>query len=219
MDLAENARRGGVRPQSAAAVDVRDVGKISALRNGCLTPTVIAVNGVCAGAGLHFVADADVVIASDRASFTDTHVSVGQVAALEPIMLSHRIGVGNALRLAVMGRALRLTPEQALAMSLVHEVVAADDLRRRAIEVATAIAQNSPAAVRATKQAIWQSVGMPLYEGMQQGWEHVRGHWTHPDASEGPRAFVEKRPANWAPRVGGSLDILSPGSSTPTSST
>lgn len=208
MDLAENARRGGVRPQSAAATDVRDVGKVSALRNGCLLPTVVAVNGVCAGAGLHFVADADVVIAADTATFTDTHVSVGQVAALEPIMLAHRIGVGNALRLAVMGRALRLTARQALDISLVHEVVPAGELVGRAVEIAEAIAKNSPAAVRASKAAIWRSVGQHLHDGLQSGWELVRGHWSHPDAAEGPRAFVAKRQAEWADAPAGRFDLL-----------
>jgi enoyl-CoA hydratase/carnithine racemase len=38
-------------------------------------PTICAVNGICAGAGLHFVADSDIVIASENASFVDTHVN------------------------------------------------------------------------------------------------------------------------------------------------
>ena len=54
---------------------------------GVRKPLICAVNGVCAGAGMHFVADADIVIASSNASFTDAHVTVGQVAALEPIGL------------------------------------------------------------------------------------------------------------------------------------
>ena len=58
-------------------------------------PTIVAVNGVCTGAGLHFIADADLVVASSTASFLDTHVSVGQVAAIEPITLLPRIGLGN----------------------------------------------------------------------------------------------------------------------------
>ena len=44
-------------------------------------PVIAAVNGICAGGGLHFVADADIVIASTNAEFLDPHVSVGQVTA------------------------------------------------------------------------------------------------------------------------------------------
>ena len=43
------------------------------------------------GAGFHFVSDADIVVASRAAAFMDSHVSVGQVSALEPIGLIGRI--------------------------------------------------------------------------------------------------------------------------------
>jgi enoyl-CoA hydratase/carnithine racemase len=46
-------------------------------------PVITAVNGVCAGAGLHFVTDSEIVICSTDATFVDTHVNVGQVTALE----------------------------------------------------------------------------------------------------------------------------------------
>ena len=43
-------------------------------------PVITAVNGVCAGAGLHFIVDSDIVIVSENASFTDPHVDFGQVS-------------------------------------------------------------------------------------------------------------------------------------------
>ena len=54
-------------------------------------PVITAVNGICAGGGFHWVADADIVIASSNASFLDTHVSVGQVAAYELIGLARQL--------------------------------------------------------------------------------------------------------------------------------
>ena len=42
-------------------------------------PVITAVNGICAGGGFHWVADADIVIAASDAQFLDPHVSVGQV--------------------------------------------------------------------------------------------------------------------------------------------
>ena len=44
-------------------------------------PVITAVNGICAGGGFHWVADADIVIAASDAQFFDPHVSVGQVVA------------------------------------------------------------------------------------------------------------------------------------------
>ena len=46
---------------------------------------ITAVNGICAGGGFHWVADADIVIAASNAQFFDPHVSVGQVVAVEAI--------------------------------------------------------------------------------------------------------------------------------------
>src|SRR5437588_11410109 len=52
--------------------------KLTAWHNAVTKPVIAAVNGVCAGGGLHFVADADIVIASANATFLDPHVSIGQ---------------------------------------------------------------------------------------------------------------------------------------------
>src|SRR5207248_7577825 len=70
---------------------------------GVRTPVVVAVNGVCAGGGLHWLADADVVLAASDAVFTDPHVSVGQVSAIEPICLARRASVEAVMRFALVG--------------------------------------------------------------------------------------------------------------------
>jgi enoyl-CoA hydratase/carnithine racemase len=158
---------------------------------------VVAVNGVCTGAGLHFVADADVVVASSTATFLDTHVSVGQVAAIEPITLLARIGLGSALRLTVLGRHGRIGADEALRIGLVDEVVEPARLRARAAELAEQAASGSPAAIEASKRAIRGALELPMRDAMQAGWELLLSHRDHPDSGEGPRAFAEKREAKW----------------------
>jgi enoyl-CoA hydratase/carnithine racemase len=195
LDLQQVGSTGRFRPTSSNRIS--DIQKMTALNNDIWLPTIAAINGVCAGGGLHFVADADVVIASKQASFVDSHVSVGQVSALEPISLIPRIGLGNALALSVMGNSGRIDADTALRIGLVNEVVAHDDLMSRALEVAYAAAQASPAAVEGTKRAIWAALDRPMTEAMQLGWEMLVAHRSHPDALEGPRAFAEKRPAQW----------------------
>ena len=103
--------------------------RLSAWHNGVTTPVIAAVNGVCAGGGLHFVADADMVIASSAASFLDPHVSIGQVTAFEAIALMRKIPVEAVMRMALMGSHERISAERALALGLVGEVVAPDRLR------------------------------------------------------------------------------------------
>ena len=151
MDLQAFAERGGPRPVKD---DVHEEMRLTPLNCGVYLPTVVAVNGVCTGSGLHFVANADVVVASSSASFLDTHVSVGQVAAVEPVTLLPRIGLGNALRLAVLGRHGRIDASEALRISLVDEVVEPDRLLGRAIELAELAASCPPGVVEARKRAI-----------------------------------------------------------------
>jgi enoyl-CoA hydratase/carnithine racemase len=152
---------------------------------------------VCTGSGLHFVADADFVLASTAASFLDTHVSVGQVAAIEPITLLPRIGMGNALRLTVFGRHGRMAADEALRISLVDEVVEPARLLERAIELGEQAATGSPAAIESSKRAVRGALERPMADAMQYGWELLRAHREHPDSHEGPIAFAEKREPNW----------------------
>jgi enoyl-CoA hydratase/carnithine racemase len=194
MDLKAFAERGGPNPVKA---DVHEQLRVTPLNCDVWLPTVVAVNGVCTGAGLQFVADADVVVASSTATFLDTHVSVGQVAAIEPITLLARIGLGSALRLTVLGRHGRIGADEALRIGLVDEVVEPARLRARAAELAEQAASGSPAAIEASKRAIRGALELPMRDAMQAGWELLLSHRDHPDSGEGPRAFAEKREAKW----------------------
>jgi enoyl-CoA hydratase/carnithine racemase len=160
-------------------------------------PVVVAVNGVCAGGGLHFVADADIVVAGRSASFLDPHVSVGQVSGIEPPSLTLRLPLAVISRMALMGTAERLSVQRAYDLGLVTEIVDDDGLLDRALELARAVAAGSPAAVRATR-AVLRAQSSALCEPyMAAGWERVQSHWGHPDAVEGPVAFSEHRPPRW----------------------
>ncbi len=93
-------------------------------------PVIVAVNGVCAGGGLHYVADADIVIASEDAWFTDPHVGVGQVSGIEAPSLGLRVPLGMLARMVLLGRHERWDADQALRLGLVSEVLPRDQLLR-----------------------------------------------------------------------------------------
>jgi E-phenylitaconyl-CoA hydratase len=194
MDVKAAVERGSLRPVKD---DVHEELRLTPLHCDVWLPTIVAVNGVCTGAGLHFIADADVVVASASATFLDTHVSVGQVTAIEPITLLPRIGLGNALRLAVLGRQLRINAQEALRISLVDEVVEPDVLLERAVTLAEQAASGSPAAIEASKRAIRGALERPMSDAMQYGWELLLAQRGHPDSIEGPKAFAEKREPKW----------------------
>src|SRR3954467_4919316 len=83
--------------------------RFTSWHNDVNKPVIAAVNGVCAGGGLHFVADADIVIAAANATFLDPHVSVGQVTAYEAIGLVRKMPVEAVMRMALVGRHERMS--------------------------------------------------------------------------------------------------------------
>lgn len=163
-------------------------------------PVITAVNGICAGGGFHWVADADIVIAASDAQFFDPHVSVGQVVAIEAIGLMRKMPAEAVMRMAFMGKYERMTATRARELGMISEVVDPPErLRERAQELGETIAKNSPAAMAATKRALWAALEHGLTDACRVGAGHLVSMWGHPDQTEGPIAFAEKRDANWSP--------------------
>ena len=137
-------------------------------------PVVCAVQGMCTAGALYFVNESDVVICSADATFFDSHVSAGLVSALEPIGLMRRVGLGDTLRMALMGNDERVGADTALRIGLVTEVVAREQLWNRAHEIAEAIAAKPPTATQGTVKAIWESLDKPYRAAMDQGLIYTR---------------------------------------------
>jgi len=134
------------------------------------------------------------------AQFFDPHVSIGQVVALEAIGLIRKMPVEAVMRMAFMGRYERIGAERARELGMTSEVVDPPSrLRERAQEIGETIAKNSPAAMAATKKALWEALEMGLTDGCRNGARHLVSLWGHPDQDEGPRAFAEKREPRWVP--------------------
>jgi enoyl-CoA hydratase/carnithine racemase len=137
-------------------------------------PVVCAVQGMCTAGAFYFVNESDVVICSTDATFFDSHVSTGLVCALEPVGLMRRIGLGETLRIALMGNDERVCAETALRIGLVSEVVSRDRLWTRAHEIAATIAAKPPSATQGTVKAIWESLDKPYRAAMEQGLIYTR---------------------------------------------
>jgi enoyl-CoA hydratase len=127
---------------------------------GVSKPIVTAVNGVCAGGGLHFVVDSDVVIASSNAVFLDPHVSVGQASAFETIGLARRAAFGPVARMALIGAHERVDARRACQLGWVSEVVDPPErLTEVAADIARRIADSADAVtLAALKKQLWASL-------------------------------------------------------------
>jgi enoyl-CoA hydratase/carnithine racemase len=123
-------------------------------------PVICAVNGMAAAGAFYMLAESDVIIAADHATFFDPHVTYGMAAVYEPIKMLQRMPLGEILRLSLLGNHERMSAATAQRIGLVSEVCPASELRDRAKWVADAIAAQPPVAVQATLRAIWAANDM-----------------------------------------------------------
>jgi enoyl-CoA hydratase len=197
VDVREVSDAGGMGNRNSGGSQAR--GGMTARTNDVWKPVIAAINGLCVGAGFHFVADADIVVASQAAAFMDSHVSVGQVSALEPIGLIGRMPFGAILRMVLMGRHERFGPERAMELGLISQIIDEETFEADVQSLAETVARNSPTTMMLSKKAIWSGLEYGRAEALAYGLEAVKDMWDHPDNVEGARAFAERRDADWAP--------------------
>ncbi len=118
-------------------------------------PVICAVNGMCCGGAFYFLAESDIIIAAEHATFFDPHVTYGMPAVYEPMKMAQRMPLGEILRMTLLGNHERLSAETAKRIGLVSEIVPMDDLRNRASWISSAIASQPTIAVQASLRAIW----------------------------------------------------------------
>jgi enoyl-CoA hydratase/carnithine racemase len=161
-------------------------------------PVVVAVNGPCLGLGLDLVADGDLVVAAEDAWFADPHVKLGLTSAVSALLLSSRMSAGALSQMVLLGLSHRLAASEARDCGLVDAVVPPGSVAATAGEWAGEIAAASPAAVRRSVAFLRRLARRHVAELLEGAWLDTAEHWTHPDATEGLRAFAEKRSPRWA---------------------
>src|SRR6187549_540131 len=154
VDVAEIASDGVGMQRYRASLEDFDL-HFTAWHQKVWKPVITAVNGICAGGGLHWVADADIVIAASDAQFFDPHVSIGQVVALEAIGLIRRMPAEAVMRMAFVGKYERMNAQRAYELGMISQIVdPPEQLREEAQKLAETVALNSPTAMRYTKKAL-----------------------------------------------------------------
>lgn len=118
-------------------------------------PVIAAVNGICCGGAFYFIAECDIIIAAEHATFFDPHVTYGMAAVYEPIQMAQRMPLGEILRLTLLGNHERMTADTALRIGLVSEVVPIEQLAATSERIAKDIASQPPHAVQGSLRAIW----------------------------------------------------------------
>lgn len=162
-------------------------------------PVIAAVNGLALGGGFEIALACDLVVAADGARFGLPEPRVG-LAALAggmqrlPAMIPPKLAMGMLLTGAP------ITAARALALGLVNEVVPAAEVLPAARRWAAEILECAPGSVRATKQVVLQSQGLPLEAALAKSYSQVGALLRSADMLEGVTAFAQKRPPVWTGR-------------------
>jgi enoyl-CoA hydratase len=116
----------------------------------CKVPVIAAVHGYCLGGGIGLVGNADVIVASDDATFGLPEVDRGALGAATHLS---RLVPQHKMR-AMVYTSATATAEELHAFGSVLQVVPRDTLRAAALELAGTIAAKSPTVIRAAKESL-----------------------------------------------------------------
>jgi len=159
-------------------------------------PTIAAVNGAAIAGGTGIATICDFTLAVPEAKFGYTEVRIGFVPAIVSNFLVRQVGEKRARDLLLTGRIF--SPDEALQMGLINEVVAPDRLLERAQELARSLMDNSAASLRATKQLLSQTVNEELDKRLETAIDQNARIRQTDDFREGITAFLEKRKPHWS---------------------
>lgn len=162
-------------------------------------PLIAAVNGFALGGGTEILLACDLAVLSEEAALGLPEVKRGLFAAAGGLIrMPRQLPVKVVMELALTGETM--SPQDALRWGLVNRVVPVGEVLSSAMELAVAVAENAPLAVRTSKKLIKRAAAEgSAWDGdiwaLQQ--EQLVLILATADAREGSMAFAEKRPATW----------------------
>jgi enoyl-CoA hydratase/carnithine racemase len=155
-------------------------------------PVIASINGYALAGGLELALACDMRVAADDAVLGLPEVKIGIFPGAGGLVrLPRLVGPSVAKDLIFTGR--HVPAEEAFEFGLIDRIVDAEETMATSIHLAEMIAQNAPLAVRAAKQALWESEGLPERSAHRIVQRRRRTLDTTRDYSEGLAAFAERR--------------------------
>jgi enoyl-CoA hydratase/carnithine racemase len=155
-------------------------------------PIIAAVDGSAWGAGFGLVLASDLVVASHRSTFAVPAPRMGLVSGLLAPLLYFRIGASLASQVLI--GASELSAPDAKDLGFVHHLVASDHIWVRASGWVDSIAEGAAESIQLTKKMLNETIGEQLSTWLACGAAATATSLTTEAATEGLKAFVEKRP-------------------------
>jgi len=159
-------------------------------------PIIAAVNGFCTAGGMEMLGGVDIRVACPEAQFAVMEPKRGLFAGGgTTVRLPRQIPFPYAMEFLLC--ADLIPAQRAYEMGVLNAIVPRDELLDTAYEYAHRITANAPLAVQATKQSVWEGLGMSLRDAYKNESQLSSMIFQTDDAKEGPKAFKEKRKPNW----------------------
>jgi enoyl-CoA hydratase/carnithine racemase len=191
-----DADRSGITSVSEAHRRMKVVERAATALYRTTKPTIAAVDGVAVGAGMNLALGCDVVIATERARFSEIFVRRGLTVDFGGTWLLPRVvGLQRAKELALSGRIVPAHEAQRLGIAM--DVVPVEHLPERVTEVARSFLAGAPIAQMFAKQGLNASFESSFAESVSwEGQSQAIALGTE-DVIEGVSAFLEKRDPKW----------------------
>lgn len=184
---------------AANAERMRRVSRAAAALHRLGKPTIAAVDGVAVGAGMNLALGCDVVVATDRARFSEIFVERGLTIDFGGTWILPRlVGLARAREIALTGR--MVDASEALEMGMISRVVSPVELEDVVEELAGRLAAGAALAQRAILTGLSRSSSMSFEQALAYEDQAQAMLLTSDDVAEGIRAFLERRPPRFRGR-------------------
>lgn len=159
-------------------------------------PIIAAVSGWCLGGGNELAMACDMIVASESARFGQPEINLGVIPGAGGTQrLTRAVGKSLAMEMILNGR--QLSAVEAERAGLVNRVVPVERTLEEAVELAQAIAERAPLAVRLGKEMVNNAFETSLQDGIADERRSFYFLFSTEDQKEGMRAFMEKRDPEW----------------------
>ncbi len=158
-------------------------------------PVIAQAQGLATAAGCQLVATCDLAVASEEAAFATPGVSIGLFCTTPAVALGRAVPNKIAMEMLLTGEPI--SARAALNAGLVNRVAAAESLERETVELARKIAAAPASAVSIGKPAFYAQMALDRPDGYDLAQRVMVENLQQADATEGIRAFLEKRRPNW----------------------
>jgi 2-(1,2-epoxy-1,2-dihydrophenyl)acetyl-CoA isomerase len=171
---------------------MRHVGDVALALHRLPQPTIAKVNGVAAGAGINLALGCDLVVASDRARFSQIFARRGlSIDFGGSWLLPRLVGLHKAKELAFFADIL--DAEQAASFGIVNRVVPADELDDTVDAWARQLAEGPPLALSLTKALLNNSLNIGIEQALEDEAHGQAICLRSDDGAEAVSAFLQKR--------------------------